>query len=56
MGAANSGHLSVVEKLIEVGAKVDSENKDKETALMFAAREGHLAIVERLVEKADSDD
>ena len=48
--ASRNGHLEVVEKLIEKGAKVNHQDIYGVTALMMASRNGHLEVVEKLIE------
>lgn len=47
--AAIKGHLSVVAKLLEMGAIPDSKDKNGRTPLHFAARSGNITIAERLL-------
>ena len=52
--ATENGHLEVVEALLESKAKVNAENKLKETALLLAAKNGRHKVVKILLkEKAD---
>ena len=52
--AANNGHLSVVEYLVNQKADINAKNKYEETPLHYAAEKGHLRVVEYLVnQKAD---
>ena len=48
--AANAGHLTVAQLLIEFKADVNVEDYDGDTALMHAARAGHLEVVRLLIE------
>lgn len=45
------GHLDAVKTIIEKGAMVDRENKNSETALMWAASMGHTDCVSYLIKK-----
>lgn len=47
--AAGSGHLDIVQYLIDNGANVYLKNKNGETSLHYAAKAGHLNIVYYLV-------
>ena len=54
--AADSGLLSVVEKLIHDGAEINKMNVNEETALMRASLKGHLPVIKFLLDKgADID-
>jgi len=48
--AAEQGHDSVVERLLEAKAAVDAQNKKGKTPLHLAAEQGHDSVVERLLE------
>ena len=45
----NSGHLDVVQALIEAGAEVDSQDNRKVSCIMAAFRKGHVKVVKWLV-------
>ncbi|XP_030850003.1 transient receptor potential cation channel subfamily A member 1 homolog [Strongylocentrotus purpuratus] len=49
--ASSNGHVDVVERLVERGAKIDSTNWDLRTPLHLACIGNHRAVVEYLVEK-----
>jgi len=52
--AAEKGHLSVVECLINQKADINAKNDGGWTPLHYAAEQGHLCVVEYLVnQKAD---
>ncbi|CAJ1345833.1 unnamed protein product [Effrenium voratum] len=52
--AAGRGDLQICRLLLELGAGVDTRNKDLRTPLMWAARNGHVEACEELVRrKAD---
>jgi len=52
--AAQNGHLSIVEYLVNQKADRDAKNIDGKTPLHLAANNGHLSVVEYLVnQKAD---
>jgi len=52
--AAQYGHLSVVEYLVNQKADINAKDKDNRTPLHRAARYGHLSVVEYLVnQRAD---
>ena len=52
--AAENGHLSVVEYLVNQKADISAKGKYDLTPLHFAAENGHLSVVEYLVnQKAD---
>jgi len=52
--AAQRGHLSVVEYLVNQKADINARAKDDWTPLHYAAENGHLSVVEYLVnQKAD---
>jgi ankyrin repeat protein len=46
---ASKGHLTVVQKLLEIGVHPDATGSDGETALFHAALEGHANVVKRLI-------
>ena len=46
---ASSGNLKAVRGLIDTGANVDAQDKQRRTALMLASKKGHLDIVKTLV-------
>ena len=46
---ASRGNLRAVKELIDAGANVDAQDKQKRTALMLASQKGHLEIVKTLV-------
>ena len=48
--AASNGDLAEVERLIEIGAVVNSRDEDGYTALMWAADEGRLDVVQLFVD------
>ena len=48
--AAESGHLEVVQALLNAGAWVDGDDRTSITPLMLAAREGHDAVVQLLLD------
>ena len=47
--ASLNGHLETCKVLLEYGAKLNYQDKDKFTAVIFAANEGHESIVKWLV-------
>ena len=47
--AAEIGHLSVVEFLVNQNADINAKGKGDLTPLHFAARDGHLSVVDYLV-------
>ncbi|KAL4978317.1 ankyrin repeat-containing domain protein [Aspergillus desertorum] len=49
--AAQHGNLTIVQRMIELGADIDATNPDAYTALDCAASEGHADIVRCLLEK-----
>jgi ankyrin repeat protein len=49
--AALLGNLSCVEALIDAGAAIDEENRNKNTALQLAASKGHDEVVSLLCSK-----
>ena len=49
MFSATQGHVSVIERLIALGAEVDAENIGGATPLILAARDGHTAAVAALL-------
>ena len=52
--AANNGHLSVVEYLVNQKADINAKDEYNSTPLHSAAQNGHLSVVEYLVnQKAD---
>ena len=51
MAAAMKGNLKAVELLLAKGAKIDSYDYSKETALFKAAKEGYPKIVKKLIEE-----
>ena len=48
--AAQNGHLTVVQALLEAGASVNQANSNGFTPLSVAAQEGHLKVVQALLE------
>lgn len=51
MGAAENGHLEVVNLLLEKGAQIEAKNAKGNTALMIASELGQNAVVQRLLEQ-----
>ena len=49
--AAQSGHLAIVQLLLEKGADIEAKDILKETALMKAVRGGYFGIVQLLLKK-----
>src|SRR5437870_2747910 len=49
--AARSGHLALVDLLLEKGAVIDARNPSGSTALYLAAENDRLAVVRRLLDK-----
>ena len=49
MKAAGGGHLAVVKKLLDWGAKINLQDFMDETSLMIAAEGGHAAVVKILL-------
>ena len=49
--AAQEGHLEVVERILDRGAKVDVTGKDGWTAFMWAAHKGHAEILRVLLDR-----
>ncbi|KAK2789306.1 hypothetical protein FQN53_002148 [Emmonsiellopsis sp. PD_33] len=49
--AANAGHKSIAQLLIDKGAAVDSEDRWYRTPLTFAARNGHEEVVRLLINR-----
>ena len=47
--AAHAGHVSMIRRMISIGAKLDVQNKWGETPLMIAALKGHKNVVEILL-------
>jgi len=47
--AANKGHLSIVEYLVNQKADINAKNQDGNTPLHYAAANAHLSVVEYLV-------
>ena len=56
MFSATQGHVSVIERLIALGAEVDAENIGGATPLILAARDGHTAAVAALLAAGGSID
>ena len=50
MASAMSGRTSTVRALAELGANIDYENDERETALMYASGVGHAEVVKLLAE------
>jgi ankyrin repeat protein len=48
--ATRFGHLPIVEKLLDGGAKVNAKDEYGNTSLFFATYGGHLPVVEKLLE------
>jgi len=53
MKAAAVGHWEVCAHLLEKGAKINSQDNEAQTALMWAAAEGRLACVKNLIEHSE---
>ena len=51
MLASQGGHIPVITKLLEKGAKIDAKSNYGWMALMIASRNGHAAVVTQLLEK-----
>ena len=51
MWASISGHLDVMEHLLEVGAHINTRDRVYHTPLILAARDGRLEVVNFLIEK-----
>ncbi|HCE59811.1 MAG TPA: ankryin, partial [Wolbachia sp.] len=49
--AAENGLKAVVKSLVEKGANITAQDKDKKTALHYAANNGHREIVRFLGDK-----
>ena len=49
-----TGHLPIVQYLIEKGAKIEANDYEKLTTLHKACNEGHLPVVQYLIEKGES--
>jgi len=49
--AAAKGYSRISEKLIEAGARIDSEDSSKNTPMLNAAERGHLDVVKLLIRK-----
>jgi ankyrin repeat protein len=45
------GHLSIVQYLVEKGAKIDAKNDEGNTPLHLASMEDHLLVLKYLLEK-----
>jgi hypothetical protein len=54
--AAQSGHVSVLEELLDRGAKLDLVDKDGWTALHFAAQNGHVSVIKMLIYRGSKID
>lgn len=54
--AASSGHLWVVNKLLDAGANLEAVNHRGETPLLGAAAGGHLEVVDKLLDAGASVD
>ena len=52
--AIKENNLAFVRLLIDKGANLDIQNKDRNTALMCAAHNGHLDIANRIEKLWDS--
>lgn len=50
LAAANYGHISIVKKLIEAKANVNSKDENGATALMEASKEGRVEVIEYLLQ------
>jgi ankyrin repeat protein len=50
LAACQSGHLDIVEFLLEKGSNVNEKDNDERTPLHLASENGHLSIINRLVE------
>ncbi|TWU63130.1 MULTISPECIES: ankyrin repeat domain-containing protein [Crateriforma] len=55
MFAAAEGQLSVVDLLLDAGARVDSKDIDGDTAGVFAAANGHAEVAKRLEAIAETE-
>ena len=51
MTSCFKGQLSIVKKLLQHDARIDTVDKNNNNALMFAAQEGHNDILQMLLEK-----
>ncbi len=51
VNAADNGDIKTVEKLLQQGVKVDSQDEEGWTALMAASARGHVAMVRLLLRK-----
>ena len=56
MRAASSGHLAVVQLLVERGANLNIQDEYGYTALIKAAERGYLPIAQYLIEKGANKD
>lgn len=45
------GHLDVVQRLVDAGADIDSQDNRKVSCLMAAFRRGHIKVVKWMVKK-----
>ena len=50
MFASKLGHVPIVKALLDKGANINYQNKEKQTALHYAVLNDHLPVVEVLVE------
>ena len=55
MTAAGSGHVSIVQTLLERGANIRAKDHNTWTAFVWANSEGHKDVVELLKQMRDQD-
>ena len=48
--AGFEGHTTMVDLLLEVGARVDATDNDGRAPILLATQEDHLSVVERLIQ------
>jgi len=55
MLACKMGRLDVVQKLLDLGAKIETRSASGNTALIFASREGHVHVARYLLDEKHAD-
>lgn len=53
--AAKQGHVTIVQLLLEAGAKVKARDREQRTALSWAAGNGHAAVMNLLLDRTGID-